>query len=85
MRVSLANSGRDFSAEREQSVLDAALAAGLNLPHSCKSGNCSACRARLLSGQIDYPFGKPLGLSDAESAEGFILMCQARARSDIVI
>ncbi len=85
MRVSLANSGRDFSVQRDQSVLDAALAAGLNLPHSCKSGNCSACRARLLAGQVDYPFGKPLGLSDAESADGFILMCQARARCDIVI
>jgi CDP-4-dehydro-6-deoxyglucose reductase, E3 len=85
MRVSLANSGRDFSVQGDQSVLDAALAAGLNLPHSCKSGNCSACRARLLSGQVDYPFGKPLGLSDAEGAAGFILMCQARARSDIVI
>ena len=80
MRVSLANSGRDFSVAGEQSVLDAALAAGLNLPHSCKSGNCSACRARLLAGQVNYPFGKPLGLSDAESAAGFILMCQARAR-----
>ena len=85
MRVSLANSGRDFSVQRDQSVLDAALAAGLNLPHSCKSGNCTACRARLLAGQVDYPFGKPLGLSDADCADGFILMCQARARSDIVI
>jgi CDP-4-dehydro-6-deoxyglucose reductase, E3 len=85
MRVSLANSGRDFSAERDQSVLDAALAAGLNLPHSCKSGNCSSCRARLIAGQIEYPFGKPLGLSDAETAAGFILMCQARARADLTI
>src|SRR5450432_717295 len=85
MRVSLANSGRDFSAERDQSVLDAALAAGLNLPHSCKSGNCSSCRARLLTGQVEYPFGKPLGLSDKETAEGFILMCQARARADLVL
>jgi CDP-4-dehydro-6-deoxyglucose reductase len=85
MRVSLANSGRDFSAERDQSVLDAALAAGLNLPHSCKSGNCSSCRARLIAGQIEYPFGKPLGLSDAETAAGFILMCQARACADLTI
>ena len=85
MRVSLANSGREFSAERDQSVLDAALAAGLNLPHSCKSGNCSSCRARLIAGQIEYPFGKPLGLSDAETGAGFILMCQARARADITI
>jgi CDP-4-dehydro-6-deoxyglucose reductase, E3 len=85
MRVSLANSGRIFSADHGQSVLDAALAAGLNLPHSCKSGSCSACRARLLAGEVEYPFGKPLGLSDAEVADGFILMCQARARSDLDI
>jgi CDP-4-dehydro-6-deoxyglucose reductase len=85
MRVSLANSGRDFSAAHGQSVLDAALAAGLNLPHSCKSGNCSSCRARLLKGEIEYPFGRPLGLSDAEVAAGFILMCQARARADLTI
>jgi CDP-4-dehydro-6-deoxyglucose reductase len=85
MRVSLANSGRSFCAKQDQSVLDAAIAAGLNLPHSCKSGNCGSCRARLLQGQIEYPFGKPLGLSEAESAAGFVLLCQARARGDLLI
>jgi CDP-4-dehydro-6-deoxyglucose reductase, E3 len=85
MRVSLANTGRDFSAARGQSVLDAALSSGLNLPHSCKSGSCSSCKARLLAGEIEYPFGKPLGLSDAEVAAGFILMCQARALGDLTI
>jgi CDP-4-dehydro-6-deoxyglucose reductase, E3 len=85
MRVTLARSGREFEASADQSVLDAALAAGLNLPHSCKSGNCSACRAHLLSGRIEYPHGRPLGLSDAEAAAGDILMCQARARSDLAL
>ena len=51
-------------------MLDAALAAGLNLPHSCKSGHCSSCRARLMSGQIRYPNGPPLGLTAAEAAGG---------------
>ena len=85
MRVSLANSGRSFSVTRAQSVLDGALAAGLNLPHSCKSGNCGSCRARLLQGQIEYPHGKPLGLSAAEADAGDILLCQARARGDLLI
>jgi CDP-4-dehydro-6-deoxyglucose reductase len=64
-------------------VLDAALDAGINLPHSCKSGNCGACRARLLRGEVDYPNGKPLGLSDSEAAEGLILLCQAHPRTDL--
>src|SRR5271166_3187102 len=85
MRVSLANSGRSFDTRDDQSVLDAALAAGLNLPHSCKSGNCGSCRARLLKGRIEYPAGKPLGISDAEIGAGHILLCQARARAELMI
>jgi CDP-4-dehydro-6-deoxyglucose reductase len=69
----------------ERPVLDAALDAGLNLPHSCKGGNCGACRVRLLEGDVSYPNGRPLGLSDAEVADGFILLCQARAISDLRI
>src|ERR1700733_13391035 len=67
------------------SVLDAALDAGLNLPHSCKSGHCGSCRARLLSGRTRYPTGRPLGISEAEAAAGYVLMCQARALSDVTV
>ena len=85
MRVSLAKSTRSFSVAPDRPVLDAALDAGLNLPHSCKGGNCGACRARLLAGTVHYPNGRPLGLSDQEVAEGFILLCQARAQTDLLI
>jgi CDP-4-dehydro-6-deoxyglucose reductase len=85
VRVSLFNSSISFDVRPDQSLLDAALDAALNLPHSCKGGNCGSCRARLLRGEIDYPNGLPLGLSETEMAEGFVLMCQARARSDLSI
>lgn len=77
--------GRSIRATAETSVLDAALDAGINLPHSCKSGHCASCRARLLSGQVHYPDGQPLGLSSAEAAEGYALLCKARATSDLVV
>jgi CDP-4-dehydro-6-deoxyglucose reductase len=83
--ISLSNSGATFKAAADQPLLDAAAHAGLNLPHSCKGGNCGACKARLVSGEIHYPHGAPLGLSDAEIAEGMILLCQARARTDLTI
>jgi len=85
VRVTVSKSGRSFRVDRGQAVLDAALRAGLNLPHSCKSGNCGSCRARLVEGEVRYPNGAPLGLSDAEIADGLILLCQARAESDLSI
>jgi CDP-4-dehydro-6-deoxyglucose reductase len=83
VRVTLSTSNRSFGASPDQTLLDAALDAGLNLPHSCKGGNCGSCRARLLAGEIHYPDGRPLGLSDAEIADGFVLMCRAHARGDV--
>jgi CDP-4-dehydro-6-deoxyglucose reductase len=79
------SSGCNFEAAADQPLLDAAAHAGLDLPHSCKGGNCGACKARLVRGEIHYPHGAPLGLSDAEIAEGMILLCQARARTDLTI
>ena len=85
MLIRLSNSQRSFSAAADLALLDAAQQAALNLPHSCKGGNCGACKARLLRGEIWYPNGKPLGLSDAEVEEGLILLCQARARSELLL
>lgn len=85
MHVRIEPHGRDITVQPGQSVLDAALSAGLNLPHSCKSGHCGSCRARLLRGRIEYPRGRPLGLSDSEAAAGQVLLCQVRACSDLVV
>jgi CDP-4-dehydro-6-deoxyglucose reductase, E3 len=88
--ISLFNSGSgssagNFEAAADQPLLDAAAHLKLNLPHGCKGGNCGACKARLVRGEVHYPHGAPLGLCDAEIAEGMILLCQARARTDLTI
>jgi CDP-4-dehydro-6-deoxyglucose reductase, E3 len=85
VRVRIPKSEREFSAVAGRTLLDAALAAGLNLPHSCKGGNCGACRARLITGEITYPNGPPLGLTPGEVADGLILLCQAHGRSDLTL
>ncbi|HET7755879.1 MAG TPA: 2Fe-2S iron-sulfur cluster-binding protein [Steroidobacteraceae bacterium] len=77
--------GRTLRVARGQAVLEAALAAGLNLPHSCKSGHCSSCRARLLAGEIHYPGVHPPGITPEEVRQGYVLLCQARARSDLTV
>jgi CDP-4-dehydro-6-deoxyglucose reductase, E3 len=77
--------GRQLRVPASQGLLEAALSAGLNLPHSCKSGHCGSCRARLVSGHIRYPHGRPLGLTASEEQEGSILLCQARPESDLAV
>ena len=58
-----------------QSVLDAGLAAGLPLLHQCRSGSCSSCHARLVSGQADHRAGAGSSLTPVEKAEGLRLLC----------
>jgi CDP-4-dehydro-6-deoxyglucose reductase len=85
MRFTLRPQNRTLEVAPGQRLLDAALAAHCNLPHSCKGGNCGSCRARLLEGRVHYPRGRPLGLSAAEVAAGYVLLCQAEADSDVVV
>jgi CDP-4-dehydro-6-deoxyglucose reductase, E3 len=77
--------GRRISVAADRPILESALSAGLNLPHSCKSGHCASCRVQLRAGEIEYPNGLPLGVTQEEADAGKILLCQARACSDLVV
>jgi CDP-4-dehydro-6-deoxyglucose reductase len=77
--------GRTVSVGEGRSVLEAALAAGLNLPHSCRLGHCASCKARLVSGEIHYPHGRTAGITAKEAEQGYVLLCQARPRSDLTV
>lgn len=85
MRVSVLRSARSFDVAADQTVLDAALEAGIDVPHRCNGGNCGACRARLWEGEVHYPNGPPLGISQEQAADGLVLLCRAHARSDLRI
>jgi len=59
-----------------QSLLEAALAAGVSLPRSCRNGTCRACRCQMRSGAVRYRIDWP-GLSPDERDAGDILPCVA--------
>ncbi len=71
-----------FSMQRNETILDAALARGIDVRYSCKSGVCATCRARLVEGQVDMDAN--YALEDYEVARGFILTCQSYPVTDHV-
>jgi ring-1,2-phenylacetyl-CoA epoxidase subunit PaaE len=75
---------REISFTRDQpSILDAASAAGLEVPYSCTSGVCGTCRARLLEGQVRME--RNFALDKGEVAAGFVLTCQAHPTTERVV
>ena len=66
---------------QSQSILDAAINAGIDLPYSCSAGVCTTCAAQILSGEVEQSEG--MGVSPELQAEGYALLCVAYPRSDI--
>jgi CDP-4-dehydro-6-deoxyglucose reductase, E3 len=83
MHITLEPQGRELTAEPGETVLEAALRAHINLPHSCKRGTCGACRATLVAGEIRYGEGAPAALSLIAPEAGEVLLCQALPVGDI--
>jgi ring-1,2-phenylacetyl-CoA epoxidase subunit PaaE len=85
-RVTLIRDGlsRELLFSKEQpSILDAASAAGLEVPFSCTSGVCGTCRAKVMAGEVRME--RNFALDKAEVANGFVLCCQAHPLTERVI
>ena len=75
---------REFSFSKEQpSILDAASAAGLEMPFSCTSGVCGTCRAKCLEGEVRME--RNFALEKDEVEAGFVLTCQCRPLTPQVV
>lgn len=84
-QVTVKPSGREFAAEADETILDAALRHGVTLPYGCKDGACGACKGKVLEGKVDHGHAQPHALKDDEKAAGLTLYCCAKAESDLVI
>jgi len=77
-------SGRSFSCETGESLLDAALRSGVALAYSCRTGRCSTCMCKISAGTAVALYDEQ-GLSDAEKAEGWVLSCVRTPTSDATL
>lgn len=77
-------SGREFLQADGQTLLDAAAQAGVALPYSCKTGRCSTCKCKVMSGE-SFAKSDELGLTPDEKAQGFILSCVRSACTNLLV
>ena len=85
VRVVVQPSGHEFFVEGNDTILEAALRAGISLNYGCSNGNCGDCKVRLLSGQVKKVHPHDYVLKEADKAAGAILMCSYTAVTDVVI
>jgi ferredoxin-NADP reductase len=78
-----AKSGRRVTARAGQTLLQAGLEAGIDLPSSCTMGGCGACKVRKLEGSV--VMSEPNCLSEAEREAGWVLACCAYADTNVVL
>jgi CDP-4-dehydro-6-deoxyglucose reductase len=83
--VTIKPSGHEFFVESNDTLLEAALRAGVSLNYGCSNGNCGECRARLISGEVKKVHAHDYVLSQAEKDTGVFLMCSCAAVNDVVI
>ena len=83
--VTVQPSGHEFFVEGNDTLLEAALRAGIPLNYGCSNGNCGDCKVRLVSGQVKKVHPHDYPLKESEKAEGAILMCSYTPITDVVI
>jgi ring-1,2-phenylacetyl-CoA epoxidase subunit PaaE len=85
-KVSITLDGATFEmdlAYNGDSILDAALKQGADLPYACKGGVCCTCRAKILEGAVDMEVN--YSLEKDEIAKGFVLTCQSHPTTERVV
>ena len=84
-KITIQSSQHTFTQEEGESILEAALREGYDLPYGCRNGACGACKGKILEGSVDHGKYDKKALSAEEIESGMALFCCARATSDLVI
>jgi propane monooxygenase reductase subunit len=84
-RVKLEPVDIEIDVERGETVLDAAFRQGITLAHGCKEGQCAACKAFVIDGEVDLAKYSNFALSDAEREDGYTLLCKTHIYEDTTI
>tara|TARA_Y100001934_G_C12166539_1_gene684568 strand:+ start:209 stop:544 length:336 start_codon:yes stop_codon:yes gene_type:complete len=82
-KIKLLNCNLEVFVNPNQTIYEAALAQGVQLPIGCKYGGCITCAAKLISGKVSQPGAT--ALNKRQSRAGYILLCVAKPKTACVI
>ena len=82
--VTLANrGGATYAVNARRPLLEQLRAQGVDLPYGCEYGGCITCAAKLTAGEVDQR--RQVALNNRQIANGYVILCVARATSDITL
>ncbi|MBU3540131.1 2Fe-2S iron-sulfur cluster-binding protein [Polynucleobacter sp. UB-Tiil-W10] len=84
-QVTLKTSGKQFTVNPDENLLEAALRQGVNLPYGCKNGACGSCKGKVLEGQVTHGQHSESALSKVDETAGGVLFCCSHPQSDLLI
>ena len=84
-QITVEPSGRQFSANADETLLAAGIRQGIGLPYGCKDGACGSCKCKKLSGTVVHGTHQSKALSPEEEAAGFVLTCCGVPQNDVVL
>ena len=84
-QVTLKTSGKQFTVNQDETVLEAALRQNINLPYGCKNGACGSCKGKVLEGQVTHGQHSESAMSRADETGGATLFCCAHPQSNLLI
>jgi hypothetical protein len=84
-QLRVVNSGGTIACRSDQTILQAAMAASIDYPFACASGNCGMCITQLTSGNVTMLPRADSSLSPEQEASGKTLACRAQPCSDLVL
>jgi len=84
-KIALADSQEHFACAADDTIMRAALRAGIGMPYECNVGSCGTCKVELVSGAVASNWPQAPALGERDRSRGRVLGCQSRPTADCVI
>lgn len=82
-KVTIQSANVSFDIEPSQTILEASVIAGINIPFGCRNGGCGSCKGKVITGEVFCEDYQQSAMTDAEKENGFTLCCQSYVSSDV--